>query len=76
MSYKNNYQRKQAIWREKWLKKEEARLKQRDFIRLKKDIVNFSITVQEACLLIHDELDEIMKSAGEIVYKTWLELTK
>ena len=30
MTYKNNYQRKQAVWREKWLKKEDKRLKQND----------------------------------------------
>ena len=27
MNYKNNYQRKQAVWREKWMRKVEERQK-------------------------------------------------
>jgi hypothetical protein len=74
MNYKNNYQRKQAVWREKWLKKEEKRLMQRDWKRLKKDVAKFATTVQEACQLIHNEIVEIVKSAGELTYQIYTDL--
>lgn len=67
MNYKNNYQRKQAVWREKWLKKEEKRLRQRELNKLKTDIANFGGTIGEAIQLITDELHEIIVSAGSLV---------
>ena len=67
MNYKNNYQRKQAVWREKWLKKEEKRLRQRELNKLKTDIANFGGTIGEAIQLITDELHEIIASAGSLV---------
>ena len=74
MTYKNNYHRKQAVWREKWLKKEEKRLKQKDYIRLKKDVAKFATTVQEAYQLIHNEIVDIVKSAGELAHQIYTEL--
>jgi len=71
MTYKNNYQRKQAVWREKWLKKEEKRLKQKDYIRLKKDVANFATTVQEAWQVIHNAIVELTKSTGELAYQIY-----
>ena len=76
MTYKNNYQRKQAVWREKWLKKEEKRLMQRDWKRLKKDVANYATTFEEAYQIIHDAILEIVSSAGDAVQKAWSELTR
>lgn len=67
MNYKNNYQRKQAVWREKWQKKEEKRLRQRELNKLKTDIANFGGTIGEAIQLITDELHEIIASVGSLV---------
>ena len=67
MNYKNNYQRKQAVWREKWQKKEEKRSRQRELNKLKTDITNFAGTIGEAIQLITDELHEVIASAGILV---------
>ena len=71
MNYKNNYQRKQAVWREKWLKKEEKRLKQRDWKRLKKDIANFATTVKDGIQLMCDELTGLWSETVDVVIESY-----
>lgn len=67
MNYKNNYQRKQAVWREKWLKKEEKRLMQRDWKRLAKDVAN----VKDSFQLMYDELTGLLSAIGDFVIETF-----
>lgn len=67
MIYKNNYQRKQAVWREKWLAKEEKRLKRRDFERLGRDVLKCVKTVKKASVMLLDEINELLATAGDIV---------
>ena len=69
MIYKNNYQRKQAIWREKWLAKEEKRLKRRDFERLGRDVLKCAKTVKESIESIRDEIIEILATACDVVLR-------
>lgn len=38
MNYKNNYQRKQAVWREKWMRKVEERQRMKPFRDLSKAV--------------------------------------
>ena len=67
MIYKNNYQRKQAIWREKWLAKEEKRLKRSDLERLGREVAKCVKTVKEASVMVLDGINEILATAGDIV---------
>lgn len=45
MEYKNNYQRKQAVWREKWMRKVEERQKR---MALYKPIIDAGISLRKA----------------------------
>ena len=73
MKYKNNYQRKQAIWREKWLKKVEERQKQKALINFRKVAYEAGESLREAfvniCSSILDMSDPI-KTAVNDIYET------
>lgn len=75
MTYKNNYQRKQAVWREKWLKKVEKRQKQKALINFRKAAYEAGESLREAFVsygsAISDMVDLIKKSVNEI-YETLL----
>ena len=68
MIYKNNYQRKQAVWREKWLKKVEERLRKK---ALYQPVIDAGSSLRKAFIGLGDALSEMVKiisdSVNEIV---------
>lgn len=68
MIYKNNYQRKQAIWREKWMKKvEEQQRKKASYqpvidagASLRKAFVSLGDAVSEMVKIVSDGINEII----------------
>lgn len=68
MIYKNSYQRKQAIWREKWRKKVEERQRKKALyqpvidagVSLRKAFVSFGNAVSEAVKTVSDGINEII----------------
>ena len=80
MIYKNNYQRKQAIWCEKWRKKEEERLRKKALyqpvidagVSLRKAFVGLGDVISEMVKIIRDgvnEVVEIVKKDPELAEK-------
>ena len=76
MNYKNNYQRKQAVWREKWMKKVEERQKQKALINfpkaayeagesLREAFVNLSISVSDMVDLIRTTVNDIYETLSK-----------
>ncbi len=58
MEYKNNYQRKQAIWREKWQKKVEERQRVK---ALYQPVIDAAISLRKGLALAADAAAEITK---------------
>lgn len=59
MTYKNNYQRKQAVWREKWMKKVEERQKiQNAFPDLRRALIDAFKPVLSAANLIIEKMSD------------------
>lgn len=68
MIYKNNYQRKQAVWREKWRKKIEERQRKKTLyqpaidagVSLRKAFVGLGDALSEWAKIIRDGVSEII----------------
>ena len=58
MTYKNNYQRKQAIWREKWRKKVEERQRKK---ALYQPVIDAGVSLRKAFVSLGDTISEIVK---------------
>jgi len=80
MIYKNNYQRKQAVWREKQRKKNEEQLRKKALyqpvidagVSLRKAFVSLGDTISEMVKIISDgvnEVVEIVKNDPELAEK-------
>lgn len=66
MIYKNNYQRKQAVWREKWRKKEEERLRKK---ALYQPVIDAGLSLRKAFVGLGDVLSEMVKIISDGVKK-------
>lgn len=68
MIYKNNYQRKQAVWREKWMKKVEEQQRKKALyqpvidagVSLRKAFAGLRNAVSEAVKTVSDGINEII----------------
>lgn len=58
MIYKNNYQRKQAVWREKWRKKNEERQRKK---ALYQPVIDAGVSLRKAFVSLGDALSEMVK---------------
>lgn len=72
MTYKNNYQRKQAVWREKWMKKVEQRQRMKPFRDLSKAVdkmrqafVDLADVIESTTLQFEVDLCEIAKNLSK-----------
>lgn len=70
--YKNNYQRKQAVWREKWMKKVETRQRMKSFRDLNKAVdkmrqafVDLADVIESTTLQFEVDLREIAKNLSK-----------
>lgn len=64
MMYKNNYQRKRDVWREKWMKKVEERQKQKALINFRKAAYEAGVSLQEAFVVLGNAISEVAISIG------------
>lgn len=70
--YKNNYQRKQAVWREKWMKKVETRQRMKPFRDLSKAVdkmcqafVDLADVIESTTIQFKVDLSEIAKNLSK-----------
>lgn len=62
MEYKNNYQRKQAVWREKWMRKVEERHRKMELYR---PIIEAGLSLRKAFEDIAEALSEYVTTISE-----------
>ena len=64
MNYKNNYQRKQAVWREKWMRKVEERQKTKALLDFRKAAYEAGVSLREAFVVLGNAISEAVISIG------------
>lgn len=62
MEYKNNYQRKQAVWREKWMRKVEEQHRKMELYR---PIIEAGLSLRKAFEDIAEALSEYITTISE-----------
>lgn len=73
MKYKNNYQRKQSVWREKWMKKVEERQKQKALINFRKAAYEAGESLREAFVNLGSsilDMVDLIRTAVNDIYET------